>query len=423
MVSLSSAGAVTLPKVPTFNAADFGVMADGTTDDTSAWQGGIAKLAAVGGGVLLAPIGTSVISQTLLLDSDGAKIIGQGRGAYHDVNPLAPAASTLRWAGTAGGTMVRVGPDVGSTGSGVTDWAVVGVHLLSGVFPYSTAAGTGLEIVSASHGSADVFCSEFATQGCIVHTLIGPTESANSAYNRISVRGRQINTGGVILRVTGNGTSNSCFNSFEVVAGEYGGSIGLDLGDADNNDFWLVYLQPVGTGAGPQVNFNAGAAPKSGQPNQARNNTIYRLSGDVGPLLVTALGTENGAVPSGPNRIVQLDGANASPTVEAGTGALIYWGSNTMPPGVRAQNTNQYGGYRVAEDGFACAWGTTAAPLPVGTTPIVLPAGLFRRYLTAFGATAIGTNGARVSISAPSTSSISISTDTSAIFNWWAEGY
>lgn len=68
---------------PSLNAADYGVQADGVTDDTLAWTGVIAAannlIAATGNGrTILAPRGTSVVSSTLLVDGIGVTIRGEG---------------------------------------------------------------------------------------------------------------------------------------------------------------------------------------------------------------------------------------------------------------------------------------------------------------------------------------------------------
>ncbi len=414
--------------VPTLSATDFGVRADGTTDDTGAWMAAISALRTIGGGIILAPVGTSVISQTLQLNFSGAKIIGMGRGAYHDQTSamlIGPAASTLLWNGGSGGVMVQVQPESGST-SGITDWAVVGVHLDSGYFAYGTPAGTGLLVASASHGQADVFCEEFGVQGMLITTASGAMESGNSAYNRIELRGRQINCHGVLCRFNGaSGITNSCFNRITRIAGEFSGSIGLDLHDCDNNTFEEVYLQATSNGSA--VVFNGGAPAGSG-PGAARNNTIEHLSTSIHSTQILAIGTDGGAaIPSGPNRIEQYDEGNASPNVAIGTGAVLYYGTNATPPGIQALSSvsqSQYSGYRTTEDGFSLAWGSTGELAAGSSNAISFPGGLFRKYIISATATSLGTLPNSYAINNTSLTGMSIIVGSySAYFTWRVEGY
>lgn len=61
-------------------AADFGVVADGATDDTAAMAAAIARVAALGGGRVLLPTGTILISAALTISTAGVSIEGNGRG-------------------------------------------------------------------------------------------------------------------------------------------------------------------------------------------------------------------------------------------------------------------------------------------------------------------------------------------------------
>lgn len=76
-ISISSGGASTLLK---FNAKSFGAKFDGTTDDTTAIQNALDAANLAGGGVIILPIGTAIISSSLLV-KDNCALIGQGIGA------------------------------------------------------------------------------------------------------------------------------------------------------------------------------------------------------------------------------------------------------------------------------------------------------------------------------------------------------
>ena len=62
------------------DAADFGVVADGTTDDTTNLQRALDYIGGLGGGDLMLPIGTMIINQSVLVWS-GTRVIGKGRKA------------------------------------------------------------------------------------------------------------------------------------------------------------------------------------------------------------------------------------------------------------------------------------------------------------------------------------------------------
>jgi hypothetical protein len=61
-------------------AEDYGVVADGVTDDTDALQDAIARVVSLGGGKVILPAGTMLISSALTIDTAGVSIEGQGRG-------------------------------------------------------------------------------------------------------------------------------------------------------------------------------------------------------------------------------------------------------------------------------------------------------------------------------------------------------
>jgi len=61
-----------------FNVKNYGAVGNGTTDDTAAIQDAIDAAEANGGGLVLLPPGTYLVSDTLTVDNHGVRIIGSG---------------------------------------------------------------------------------------------------------------------------------------------------------------------------------------------------------------------------------------------------------------------------------------------------------------------------------------------------------
>lgn len=77
---------------------DFGAVGDGVTDDTAAIKAAIADVTARGGGEVLLPIGTFVVSSEVLIGSRIA-LRGRGRGTVVKATSLAPGDAAIRVGG------------------------------------------------------------------------------------------------------------------------------------------------------------------------------------------------------------------------------------------------------------------------------------------------------------------------------------
>lgn len=78
LYSMDDTGRKRVLPMPYVNAKDYGVVADGSTDDTAAWQAALTAMSA--GGTLMHPGGTSIISSTLTLPLNNFALIGISRG-------------------------------------------------------------------------------------------------------------------------------------------------------------------------------------------------------------------------------------------------------------------------------------------------------------------------------------------------------
>lgn len=105
-----------------------GVRLDGVNDDTEGMQAALDDMVAAGGGrIILQNFGDTAIasiSDTLIIPGM-VNIVGAGRGVTND--PTSTPASTIRWDGAPGGTMIKMGwqPDV-VAGGGFSDFCIDG---------------------------------------------------------------------------------------------------------------------------------------------------------------------------------------------------------------------------------------------------------------------------------------------------------
>lgn len=90
----------------TVNVRDLGAIGNGVADDTLAFQNALNVTGGAFGSDIYVPPGNYRITQTLLLDRK-ATITLRGQGRSNGYSVLAPAATTLTWDGTAGGTLLK----------------------------------------------------------------------------------------------------------------------------------------------------------------------------------------------------------------------------------------------------------------------------------------------------------------------------
>jgi hypothetical protein len=129
-------------------AEDFGVVADGTTDDSEALQAAVDRVAALGGGTLLLPAGTILVSDATTISTAGVSIEGQGRG-ISIIKQSSTSANTLVVTMSSGDcklTLKRFSITASTTSSGVGIYPTVGDYLVIeevGIGLHRTAFGCG----------------------------------------------------------------------------------------------------------------------------------------------------------------------------------------------------------------------------------------------------------------------------------------
>jgi len=105
-----------------FNVKNYGAIGNGTTDDTTAIQDAIDAAEANGGGLVLLPPGTYLVSDTLIVDNHGVRIIGSGMWNT-TIKRTTDYGDTLFFSGneTTGDVVVGVGvEELGFLSTGLT---------------------------------------------------------------------------------------------------------------------------------------------------------------------------------------------------------------------------------------------------------------------------------------------------------------
>lgn len=343
----------------------------GVKDSAAGLQDPITRAQAAGGGIVVWPAGKFKITSTLVVSQSGVRIIGAGRGAFHDSAPYVQAQTLLVWGGAVKGIMLAVGPVQASTSQKLTGTDVLGVALQATPDLVAVGADYGLILTSVQHSNFDLFTAEFGVAAVAFTVGNGLNEAANCEGNTMSLRFRQINLPGTALQLggyRGGAVGNTCFNEFPIVYGYIRNGIGIDYQDCDNNTVHRAWIDRVAGGTGTTVYFRSDAKG-GGNGACARVNTILDLSQSVHPGSIYAEGLEAaGAVTASfGNRIVSFDLANALPTVIYGTGCSFWMGYNTSPIGLRDSNIKQYSGYYQLSNGVVEFWNTTGN-LGAGTT-------------------------------------------------------
>jgi len=304
-------------------ASTYGVVMDGTTDNATMIASAVAAATALGGAYIDFGPGVCATSNTMTQNSSNIIFRGQGRGGRYDDTPLQVAATTFKWIGAAGGTLISISPATGGT-RGLQGNGVVGIML-----DWNNLAAVGISIVSASSGYYEFSANNFTSYAmtCDVMGTVG-AGSTNCMFNKIDIKWRNYGQGSC-LKMDGNTLNNCCFN-YVNVEGEYQFGDAILLGNTDNNTFDDVYLYRNGS-TGSAITLKASATANCA----ARANTFRHFSANA-PIV--AQGTETAAYPSIQNRFDILDSANSTPSPTIGTNAICYFAQSYAPQGFRVHD-------------------------------------------------------------------------------------
>lgn len=370
--AVSSAISTALTALATSNAAFYSdptkIDPTGVKDSTAGLQDPIDRAAAAGGGVVVWPAGKFRITAPIKNTTSGVRIIGAGRGAFHDTAPYVQAGTTLIWYGPVGGTMLSVGAAQSAVAQKLTNADVLGIALEGTPDLVTAGADYGLVLTSVQHSEFDIQSAEFNVAAVAMTVGVALNEAANCEGNTLSLRFRQENLAGTALQLGGSAVGNTCFNEFPIVFGYTNKGIGVDLQNCDNNRFGRVWIDRISGGTGTNVYFRSDAQ-FGGKGACARVNNIADLSFSIHAGFIYAEGTEaaGAMTPSFSNTVQRFDLANALPTVVYGTGSSLFMSWNTSPIGLRDSNIKQYSGYYQLSSGLVEFWNTTGN-LGAGTT-------------------------------------------------------
>ena len=317
-----------------FNVLNHGVVCDGVTDDTAAYQAVINAAAAAGGGVVFHPAGLTpaLITQTLFISRSGVVLRGEGHETEHDFTPswasianTAPCSGLL-WGGAAGGTMISVAPLANAdNGAGLGGCGVVGMNLFAGSYPFTSVAAYGVVTAACRGGEFDLFGLEFSGAALFFSALSRNTTWQNSSqFNRVRYLGaRNVSTSGSALLMDGvTGCGNAYNNIIDLVDALYCNGNAIDLRSADNNVFLMARLQRAAGGTGAGVYFRSSVLADM----PARDNIFHLLSPGTGG----AYSDGSLTYPAYGNKILFYDpDENSAPPVPIiGIGSTLYWASS-----------------------------------------------------------------------------------------------
>jgi hypothetical protein len=297
---------------------DFGATGDGVADDTAAFNAAVTYCASRKGGTILVPSGTYKITSMITVSSNSIVFQGEGFDTQHDVGAQAHP-TLIQWAGGTDDAMFLFTSTVGAsnmclTGCGVLDIAFNGtngaVYVKSHVELRSHRAG---QFRFFGTGSSDWVLK------LGVVTQLG--EAEDTQYNRFDIWGRQFNSGGGGVALTGNGTqpipnANTSFNHFGLIDLQINSGTGVSLGNCDTNFFDVVRVVGITTGKAYEFlgsNLNAS--------DTARGNFVKWMSSQGAGF---ARGTTTYTYPSVSNYI-GLDIGNNTPYPTVETGATCYY--------------------------------------------------------------------------------------------------
>jgi hypothetical protein len=278
--------------------ADYGAIGDGSTDDTAAIQAAIDHLQVNGGGTLLFPPGTYLITSTLTIGNgsssafatySGVQLVGAGGAVMPGPGNL--AAVTIK-SGVAG-PAIRIQGPIGS-------WGVENICI--SITTTSTSA-IGLEIISGQYGRT----RNLMVTGCygisINMTTVGT--SYLSEHNRFDNTAIYLPSGagsaiGILISGAGasGGSTGTAFdewhNTYMVISNV--GQVGRVFKYCDNINFFNTEIVSAANGTATQYNYSSTGTNGTSLPADCRDygidiygNTITNYA----PSGIGALATPN----------------------------------------------------------------------------------------------------------------------------------
>lgn len=292
---------------------DFGAVGDGAADDTAAFNAAVAYCATRKGGTILVPAGTYKITSMITVNSNSIVFQGEGFDTQHDAGAQAHP-TLIQWAGGADDAMILFTSTAGPTNSCITGCGVLDIAL-NGTNG-AVYVKSHVELRSHRAGKFRFFGTGSGQWVLKLGVVAQLGEAEDTQYNRFDIWGRQFNSGGGGIALTGNGTlpipnANTSFNHFGLIDLQINTGTGISFGNSDTNFMDIVRI--VGVTTGKAYEFLGSNLNTS---DVARGNFVEWMS-CTGPGY--ARGTATYTYPSISNYI-GLDVGNNTPfpTIEAG---------------------------------------------------------------------------------------------------------
>ncbi|AYQ38541.1 putative exported phage protein [Burkholderia aenigmatica] len=310
-------------------ASEFGVVMDGR-DNTAASKAAIAAASASTEfkTIYFGP-GTTQVSDTLTIQSEGVRLIGAGGGGVHDNAPVINALTRFIWTGASGGTCVKIQPDPATSNQWVADNGVEGIFFDGN----NALGGIAVNLVACRYGDYDIRAGHWKTT--FVQMDVNPTtaENGDCSGNRFrTIAGYQSNAAdGSFLICNSNASYNCCWNQYELIEGNWLASPMVILNGNDNEKFFTV------NGYNPTSNVAVYGIVCNGGPaflQTTRHLTFYHVSTTAnGGGGVFAQGTDHATDAAYAINILYYDIDNNQAPPVTGPGASIWWGTNNAPSG------------------------------------------------------------------------------------------
>ncbi|MDN7873853.1 pectate lyase [Burkholderia aenigmatica] len=313
-------------------ASEFGVVMDGR-DNTVAIKAGIAAASVSTEFKLLyfGP-GTSQVSDTLTIQSQGVGLLGAGGGGVHDNAPVINALTRFIWNGVSGGTCVKIQPDPATSNQWVADNSVEGIFFDGN----NALGGIAVNLVAGRGGTYDIRAGHWKTTFVQMDVNATTAENGDCSGNLFkNISGYQSNAAdGSFLICNSNASYNCCWNTYLLIEGNWNASPMVVLNGNDNEKFFTV------NGYNPTPNVGVYGVVCNGGPTllqTTRHLTFYHLSTTAnGGGGIYAQGTDHATVAALAINVLyyDLDNNQADPVV--GPGATLWWATNGAPSGKRA---------------------------------------------------------------------------------------
>lgn len=309
-----------------WDARDFGIVGDGSTDDTTAITNALAAVDDAGGGILEFPAGFNCrLTSTITNNYPDVLMRGAGADTFHDAGAIA-AGTKFTWDGAASSSaaMVLITSPTGASNKVLSGGGIDGILL-----DCAANAGIGLQVNSRRQMLArDIFVLD-ATARCFDFLCgLTSTDYGEAADNQDCLferlRWRAVDSAAVQsahgMYIGGSSNANTSFNTFLHCVGQTYDGTGFVLEHADNNLFvGCRNFSTVGSG----IDFDL-FGPTAGGVVGARANAFVVCSWGAAAGSFTVRGTEAGfTAGTTDNILITEDTANSSAAPTLGTGCDI----------------------------------------------------------------------------------------------------